>query len=516
MDNTILQWNCRGLRANIEEVQRLSREIKPSLICLQETLLNEKNPINLRYYSTYHKFGHFDSRSTGGVAVMAQNKIPHQHIFLNTTLQAVAVTVTLHRVLTICNIYIPPTSPIRDHDLDSLVTQLPSPFIIVGDLNGHNPIWGSPDINERGRKISDFLDRHQLCLYNNKSPTYLHPATGTLTHLDLSICHPSLLLDYSWRVFDDLCGSDHFPVVLENLGAPISDHIPRWKLHKANWDKFQSLSLQTLTTDKVKNCTDSLLYFTSQVLEIAEECIPKSSANHSKKTFFDEECNNAIKARKTALRRFKNNPTNANLNAYRQLRARARRTIKLSKKKSWKEYVSKISTSTPTKKVWDMVRRISGKSIPSAQGHLKINDTVFSTKKEIADQLSSTFSKNSSSTNCTQTFQNHKQTKEKIKLNFSSKNEEIYNKPFSLDELQDSLQKSHDTAPGPDQIHYQFLKHLSEPSLKALLYIINDIFQSGDFPKSWKEATIVPIPKPNKNNTDPSSYRPHSSNKLHL
>ena len=27
-------------------------------------------------------------------------------------------------------------------------------------------------------------------------------------------------------------------------------------------------------------------------------------------------------------------------------------------------------------------------------------------------------------------------------------------------------------------------------------------------PKSWKEATIIPIPKPGKDNTNPNNYRP--------
>jgi potassium voltage-gated channel Eag-related subfamily H protein 8 len=30
----------------------------------------------------------------------------------------------------------------------------------------------------------------------------------------------------------------------------------------------------------------------------------------------------------------------------------------------------------------------------------------------------------------------------------------------------------------------------------------------GNFPKSWKEATIIPILKPGENHSDPSNYRP--------
>ena len=42
----------------------------------------------------------------------------------------------------------------------------------------------------------------------------------------------------------------------------------------------------------------------------------------------------------------------------------------------------------------------------------------------------------------------------------------------------------------------------------VLLNILNKIWSSGDFPESWREATVIPLPKAGKNPSDPSSYRP--------
>jgi potassium voltage-gated channel Eag-related subfamily H protein 8 len=103
-----------------------------------------------------------------------------------------------------------------------------------------------------------------------------------------------------------------------------------------------------------------------------------------------------------------------------------------------------------------------------------------------------------------------KNREERKSVNFTSDNLEIYNKLFSIDELKRSLSKLHDTAVGPDEIHYQILKHLPENSLKCLLAIFNKIWKSGNFPISWKEATIIPIPKPGKDHSDPSNYRPNA------
>ena len=44
----------------------------------------------------------------------------------------------------------------------------------------------------------------------------------------------------------------------------------------------------------------------------------------------------------------------------------------------------------------------------------------------------------------------------------------------------DAIKQSHDSATGPDEIHYQMLKHLPQSSLQALLGIFNHIWTTGD------------------------------------
>ena len=71
------------------------------------------------------------------------------------------------------------------------------------------------------------------------------------------------------------------------------------------------------------------------------------------------------------------------------------------------------------------------------------------------------FHQNSSSSNYCEAFQNIKIEKEKQKIDFSSLNQEKYNSPFNFNELLEALQKSHDTAAGHDQVHYQIIKFLN-------------------------------------------------------
>jgi len=57
-------------------------------------------------------------------------------------------------------------------------------------------------------------------------------------------------------------------------------------------------------------------------------------------------------------------------------------------------------------------------------------------------------------------------------------------------------------------VHYQMLKHLPESALSTLLHIINKHWCSKSFPSIWHHAVVLPIPKADKDKTDPCSYRP--------
>ena len=190
-------------------------------------------------------------------------------------------------------------------------------------------------------------------------------------------------------------------------------------------------------------------------------------------------------------------------------RAKARRTIKDAKCTSWQQYMNKLNSRTPIKKVWDMIRKVSGKNKKSECVHIKSsNGSMCYSTKDISNALGGNFQKNSSSSNYSQQFQDIEVEKERENLNFQSQNNEKYNLPFKLSELKNSLDKSHDTTAGPDDIHYQILKHLPSDALETLLNIMNEIWRTGEFPEDWHKAVIIPIPKPGKDKTEATYYGP--------
>ena len=196
MANRILQWNCRGLKANFNELLLLLTSLCPAIVCLQETFLKTEDKINLKGYTMYDYIHQAGDRASGGSSIIINNSIPQIQIPLNTNLQAIAVKTTLHVTIHICSIYLPPNDQINEAELENLLQQLPKPFIIMGDFNSHNNIWRCRDTNRKGRQI-DFINKNNLLLYNDKSYTYLHPATGSYSAIDLTISDASIHLDYS-------------------------------------------------------------------------------------------------------------------------------------------------------------------------------------------------------------------------------------------------------------------------------------------------------------------------------
>ena len=101
-----------------------------------------------------------------------------------------------------CSVYIPPNSALSLAQLKNLADQLPTPFIITGDFNGHSPLWGSKTTTDKGKGLENFLSQEGLCIFNDGTDTYLHPGNGSYSAID--VADPYLLLDFSWKVHDDL------------------------------------------------------------------------------------------------------------------------------------------------------------------------------------------------------------------------------------------------------------------------------------------------------------------------
>lgn len=506
----IIQWNCVSLNTHFINLELLLKKYSPAVICLQETRLKPNSKLKLKGYTEYYKS---NSNGLGGVGILVKNTILQSSVVLHSSLQAVAVCVTIRgKPYIVSSIYLPPSSNPQKSDFDNLIQQFNKPYLLCGDFNAHSPIWGANDTEGHGKVLEDVMEENYLVPLNISEHTWHKPRCKP-SLIDLSLAHPSIYLDFTCKVSRDKYSSDHSPVLISvnEDEEPDLEKTPKWNFKKADWASFESKCLEEMNENIFNDYDDKMKAFSSTLLDIASEFIPKTSPFFKKpsKPWFDEECNQAKRERNKAQRLANKYPNMNNQMKAKLMQARVRRLFRQKKRESWRNYVSSIDSRTRPTKVWNMIRKITGKNVPGHLHHLKdSNGDLLTTKEEISEKLAQTFEYNSSSEHYSDDFKLLKTREEKKRLNFKTNRTYSYNKKFSLRDLKRSLKKSNDSSPGVDQIHYQILKHLPEETLKLLLNLINEYWLSGTFPECWRMALLLPIPKPGKDLYSSNSYRP--------
>ena len=235
---SILQCNTRGVSSAKQDLLKLIKEYQPSVISIQETFLGNDAMIKLPGYLGISKQGHFNQRFHGGVAIYIHSSCPHETININSEHQIIAARITLLQniTLTVTSIYLPGRSNITEQSISDIISQLPTPFILLGDFNGHSELWGFPTSDARGRRIRKILaDNHLNCL-NDGTPTH---ESGSA--IDLTICSPALTPLLEWTVLPSVLSSDHHPIltsITSNNNYP--DTPERYNYKKANWDNYSA------------------------------------------------------------------------------------------------------------------------------------------------------------------------------------------------------------------------------------------------------------------------------------
>ena len=520
----IFSWNCRGLPLHFEEVKLLLIKYNPTVFCLQETnileperdkngkLKDESPYLIFNGYKGYHSYATSENnRAHGGASIWVKDGIPHKPLEVETTLQVVSIAIHGQRCQIVSSVYLSPATTVSVRDLNNLINQFSSPYILNGDFNARSEALGDNDYNQRGPILQNFILDNNICIMNTGEPTRIDPNTGNGTVLDLALCHPELVMDYEFQVADDLSGSDHFPIILKAINTQPLEPIEIWNFEKADWSKFSESCIEQLTLIKVLKRSDGvdlMQAFIDNLFNISKESIPRYKSKPKKSyPWFNDEIRQSIRARKQAQRRFHRQPNLTNKIRYKELCAHTRRTIRQAKKKSWADYISKLNAYTPVKKTWDMVRKISGKVKSQPVTFIKTPKGDITSKEDIAKKIGETVEKNSSSQHYSEKFQKVKENVERKPINFG-KSDDKYNKKFTESELYEALRKSKDSATGVNPIHYQILKHLPPETITVLCHLFNHYWLNDTFPDCWKEAVIIPIPKPGKDASDPENLRP--------
>ena len=507
----VISWNIRSFNTNKDDLDVIIANYNPKVIALQETRCNEDSSFDRNGYVSFSKPGPGGTHH-GGITTLVHKSTPHNLLKIDTPLQAIATQVTFKQSVTVCNIYIPPNSASCLEDLKHLIPQLPRPLLLTGDLNAHHPLWGGKYTNAIGRDIEKIIEDLGLCLLNDRFTKTFLSHNGTRSAIDLSLCSPHIYADCNWEALQDTHGSDHFPLYISLETVPEAS-IPRFKTEKACWDTFIRLSTEFIHVEKYKRSTNAAEELTRDILSLMTKCIPLTKGkppSKPRKPWFDLECKKAIAARKFALKKFEKYPDTSHKIEYKKRKAIARRTIRNAKKKSWIAFLNTIDGKTSIKTAWSSVRKLMGKKSSKGIKNLITASGQANTHQEIADALAQGLYGKSSGESYDHDFLRRKKAAEGHPLNFNTGNTENYNVLLTYEELVKAIGRTRDTSPGPDGIPFCVLRKLPEPALRAVLYVLNQIWTKATFPDKWREAHVICLHKPGKDPSNPLSYRPIS------
>lgn len=504
-----LQWNICGLSTRSAELELLKNHLTPYVIALQEVQTRQARQ-KLTNSGYEWEFCYPPGEvSKNGAALGVQKDIPHSFLQLDTPLQAVAARIDWPLRATFVSLYIckkDGNKTIKDK-LEKLCSQLPSPIVLLGDFNSHNDLWGSKEVDKRGRAIEGLVSDRNLIILNSGAHTRIDPRDGGTSAIDLTIASESLARRMSWEVLDDNHGSDHFPIVVRDIEKQTQPVLKRqrWRYDDADWRKFGDGLTPPVTV--------SVEAFETALVAAAEASIPQTSTKVSRRAvpWWNKTVAETIKQRRKTLRKLRKlkqgDPRQAEaLKAFKIARTKSRDATKTAKTQSWTGFVTGISPALNNKETWRRINLFrSGGSVTVKR--LETTDGITDDPAEMANALADQFYRVSADTSL---HPKHiqKRIETRTAVDHTKHDDKPYNIDFSLAELRWAIGRGKGLSDGVDRIGYPMLHHLPEAMEEYLLKVLNQVWRSGQIPARWKEGIVVPIPKANKDPSQPANLRP--------
>jgi len=518
---SFIQWNINGFYKRSVGISRIIHDIQPAILCFQETNLKNNHCATIKNYKGHFKNRNNALRASGGVATFIKDTIDSENIPIISEHEVIATLVKFHKPLSICNIYIPDSKSFTKQHLKNIINQLPKPFILLGDFNSRNTSWGCTHTDHRGQIIEEFLEDEALILLNNNDPTRHNVSNGNFSAIDLTITNTNSSTLFDWQVLTAYSDSDHWPI-----GIQYHNHInskkpsTKWNLKNANWALFSekieyelTQNLFNLNTNGNQSEIDSIVTkFTNIILDAANFTIGLKTYQNTKKTvpWWNKECQEAIKTYKKSLNKYKKTKSTIDHIQLKKNRAIARFITKKYKTLSWQNFTSTIKHKIPSSIIWNKINSIRGNKYNTIPDTLLYNKKKIISTQDATESFALSFHKNNSDENYNPDFIALRAHSPDIPVSSFSPNNEDFNRFLDISELLSALQSCNSKSPGPDNIPYIFIKNLPQTGLKILLQIYNIIWTQGTFPNQWRNANIIPIPKPNKSKFDIENYRPIS------
>lgn len=520
----VIYWNANGIQNDIHEFYDLLTEKFIHIACLNETLLKPHQTLASHPDFITYRFDRTD-RPKGGVAIIIRRNIKHHLLPHPQTalFECIGVEVLLENgsKIHITSAYMPGGSqhtPITTH-YRSDIQKLTSPnvsYFVCGDFNSRHGHWNCARANTAGNILYDeYCMKNFLIKFPSKPTRFPTGTHGTPSTIDL------VLTNGKHRTSDFKClslNSDHVAVTFTiHISGTIEHNEERLApdYQNADWDRYRalihfnirpsSLNIENITTtEEIDTHIDK---FISLINHARDKSVPLAF-HHRYKLSIPDSLRETIRI-KNAVRRYWQHTR------YPQVKAVLNRMEKDIKKSineirnfNWNLKLSDIKPSNQS--VWKTARLIKNKNknIPP----LNDGEKICITPLEKAELISDEFFKNHQNplADGDPDFTNDIQHKVNEFLNDPNQQFICEDYPDEEEVIGIIKKLKNPKAPGIDRINNILLKKLPAKGITYLLFIITACMKLSYFPEKWKHAKVIPIPKPGKDHSIPSGFRPIS------
>lgn len=496
----VATWNANGIRQKTEELLLFLDEEDVSILLVSETLLKPTVRQGLRGFQGFRK----DREGRGGgVAVFVRNGMAARQIPMETTIiESVAVEVEIGEEKTrFVAVYNRPRAEITRDDLLLLMAEQNT--IVGGDLNAKDTRWGCRTTNKAGRVLTAFVEEFKgiRVLAPEDATTIPQRANYRGEILDIFIAGETTSPREVTTKFT--LASDHLPVTLKLGGPPVQAAARQ----RTDWGRFADGSKRIpaavgeLQEDQIDAEADTL---TKEIQAVLLECkvpIHKTMKNPLGLSTDEKALIRQKHQAKKIWAKFGRERDKLRL---RQLERDVKVMLSEARERKWSDTIEAVEENPG--RLWTVLKKIGRSYYPNspihAQGQWWYSDR--DRAERAAEFLEDSFNNHLESDNRTTN------TVKRSIIEITSTPAEIPPE-ISLQDLKKHIaRRSVKKAPGEDGICNKALKLLDDNPLSRVCRLINSCRRYGTVPRCWKTATIVLLPKREKDPSKLENRRPIS------
>lgn len=522
---TIIAWNCGGLtRTKAEELNVTLRDFGVDIVLISETWFT-KNDFK-RYFEGYKMYNSFhpSNKKRGGSSILIKNNIEHNLIKIIQTDIFQSVVIKLPSAIgdfNLASIYAPPNNIITTANFLELFRELGQSFLIGGDFNSKNPIWGSRLTNPKGKNLFEAVKKI--------NGNFISP--GKPTNFPYNQSHKPDIIDFF--IFKNLnlinktvCDTLHSPIVGHakinltiHMNPILINKPPAICSRKTNWTKFRE-DLEKLIFNNIKIDTPAKIdEETEKLVEQIQHCAKINTPiaiNEIRPYKIPKNLLNLIRSKRKIQRKYSYTQDPEDKAHFNRLNKLVRKHTQSFLNNKFERFLLSLSDKKDKDyTLWAATKYL--KRPKQLNFPIKKKDGTWAeTDKDKAEILADHFENTFKPHNFAEIEGEHESENvgdesppksKKVKKIPPSKIKTITPSEIKR-EIQGKIKIK--KAPGFDKISGLLLKNLPNKAIMKLVCIFNAVIKIKYIPQQWKIAEIFVLLKPDKSPAETSSYRPIS------